>query len=141
MHASVSEQLSIAFFVNAVVMHCARDPAVCTLSLAMTVLSSVAIDMKNVTLRASFEASRAKTETALRRECEIEGASAAHARVTAACVRSICIRMTASHGPIPVCHRMHSADSVLHCGSLGGQPRRQADNAQHHHLAREAGRT
>ena len=74
LHASVAEQLSVALFVNAVVLYCARDPAVCTLSVGMTALSSVAVVVKNATLRASFEASRAKAETTLRRECEIEGA-------------------------------------------------------------------
>jgi hypothetical protein len=74
LHASVAEQLSVALFVNAVVLYCARDPAVCAVSVGMTALSSVAVVVKNATLRASFEASRAKAETTLRRECEIEGA-------------------------------------------------------------------
>jgi len=74
LHGSISEQLSVALFANAIVLYCARDPAVCALSVAMTALSSVAVVVKNATLRASFEASRAKAETTLRRECEIEGA-------------------------------------------------------------------
>jgi hypothetical protein len=74
LHASISEKLSIALFANAIVLYCTRDPAVCALSVAMTALSTVAVVVKNATLRASFEASRAKAETTLRRECEIEGA-------------------------------------------------------------------
>ena len=85
LNASVVEQLSIALFANAIVLYCARDPVVCTLSVALTALSSVAVVVKNATLRASFEASRANAETTLRRDCEIEGDSAPQSRALSVC--------------------------------------------------------
>jgi len=47
LHNSVGEQLSVALFVNAIVLYCVQDPAVYMLSAAMTALSSVAVVVKN----------------------------------------------------------------------------------------------
>jgi hypothetical protein len=88
LHGSVVEQLSVALFVNALVLYCARDPAVCTLSIAMTALSIVAIVVKNSNLRTSFEASKAKAEAAQRQECEIEGGRFAPPHPLEACANT-----------------------------------------------------
>ena len=92
LHNSVGEQLSVALFANAIVLYCARDPAVCMLSVAMTALSSVAVVVKKSTLRASFEASKAKAETTQRQECEIEGDNSTLPRLLVACAYTHCLR-------------------------------------------------